>query len=608
MNAQATVRRTMRTAATAVIVCVALLLMVGCGGGLGVDGGGGTGPAPATAPHGKVYGGQQPVVGAVIQLYAVNTTAAKGASVALISTTVTTDTNGGFTMPSFTCPAGAEVYLTATGGDPGGGVNSGLVLLAALGPCTSLTASTFVNVNELTTVGGVYALAPFMADATHIGATAATAQGLAKAFDTAQALVDFASGSAPGPKLPANVTAPTAKLITLADAMAACVNSATGSPACSTFYGAATPPGGSAPTDTVSALLNIAHYPANHVATIFGLITPSAPFETPMASSPSDWTMTMSISGGGLNAPYALAVDGSGNVWVADEGALAVSKFNSLGMAISGNSGITGGGLLAPQSIAVDLNGNVWVANTGGSSVVELDSNGNVLSGSGGFTTGGINAPTGIAVDKHGNAWVANFGGDSITELSPAGAGMNGSPIVETTGAAPVSIALDPSGNVWVDNNGTGTVGKFDGNGVAASGSPFTDGYLQGGEQIALTSTSAVWVAAPGNNTLSVFAANGSAQSFSPVSGGGMSLPSAIAADGANSLWIANGTSTGTLSSFTSAGVATTVSGIGSVNTPQGVAIDGSGNVWTANAGDNTLTEFVGLASPVVTPLAANLQ
>jgi hypothetical protein len=47
--------------------------------------------------------------------------------------------------------------------------------------------------------------------------------------------------------------------------------------------------------------------------------------------------------------------------------------------------------------------------------------------------------------------------------------------------------------------------------------------------------------------------------------------------------------------------------GFGSLNTPVSIGVDASGNVWTANFGSNTVSEFVGIASPVVTPIAANV-
>jgi hypothetical protein len=47
--------------------------------------------------------------------------------------------------------------------------------------------------------------------------------------------------------------------------------------------------------------------------------------------------------------------------------------------------------------------------------------------------------------------------------------------------------------------------------------------------------------------------------------------------------------------------------GFGSLNTPVSIGVDASGNLWTANLGDNGVSEFVGIASPIATPIAATV-
>ena len=82
-------------------------------------------PSTATSPlpaiSGTVHGGQQPVSGATIQLYAANTTTSKGISTALLTHPPTSASNGTFTITDTNyCPApGSLVYLVATGGNPG---------------------------------------------------------------------------------------------------------------------------------------------------------------------------------------------------------------------------------------------------------------------------------------------------------------------------------------------------------------------------------------------------------------------------------------------------------------------------------------------------------
>jgi hypothetical protein len=139
------------------------------------------------------------VSGATVQLYAAGTTGDGSAATAMLSPSVTTDANGEFTLTGlYTCPsAGTLVYLVATGGNPGlNGTanNSALALMAALGPCGNLTSSTFIVVNELTTVAAVYSLAPFMTSATSVGWGANDQTALSSAFMLATQLVNTATG------------------------------------------------------------------------------------------------------------------------------------------------------------------------------------------------------------------------------------------------------------------------------------------------------------------------------------------------------------------------------------------------------------------------------
>ncbi len=112
---------------------------------------------------------------------------------------VKSDANGNFSISgTYSCTSATQVYLVATQGDPGSGTNAALSLAAALGDCATLqanAATTFIQVNELTTIAAAYALAPFAKDYADIGANGANNAGLVNAFANANALVSNATGA-----------------------------------------------------------------------------------------------------------------------------------------------------------------------------------------------------------------------------------------------------------------------------------------------------------------------------------------------------------------------------------------------------------------------------
>jgi hypothetical protein len=432
---------------------VAMGLLAGCGTGLG----GITDSAPATvagaALKGNVHGGQQPVAGASIALYAAGTSGYAGTASSLLTRPVTTDAGGGFNITgAYSCSAGQQLYIVATGGNPGGGTNPNLALMAPLGDCSGLSASTFISINEITTVAGAFTLGPFMSGLNALGTTPTNTSGLAHAFASTSKLVNTTTGLAPGSGLPSGATAPTAELYTLADALATCVNSTGGSTgdgtACGTLFKLTTPSGGSAPTDTIQAALNIAHFPTQNVAAIFNMSSATAPFNPQLASAPSDWTMAVSYkAAGSLSSPKTTTIDAAGNVWVANSGNNSVTVLAQSGTPLSG-SPFAGNGLTAPSAVTIDIGGNAWVANSGGDTVSVFTPSGAIYSGSPFSGEGTISAPVSIAIDAPGNIWIANSGNSTLTELSSAGTyiappgsqGVVSSPTISN----PTSLAINP--------------------------------------------------------------------------------------------------------------------------------------------------------------------
>jgi hypothetical protein len=356
---------------------------------------------------------------------------------------IISDANGNFTISNdYSCTSvTTPVYLVATGGNSGSGTNPNLTLMTALGSCSQLQSTSYVSINELTTVASVWALSPFMTGPTNLGTSSTNAQGLLNAFAAVNKVVNTSSGTLPGTALPTNATLPITKLNTLADILAACINSIGGvandTSNCGTLFQAAKV-GTNAPTDTVTAAVNIAQHPGSNVSTLYGLASATAPFQPilPTTSIPTDWTIAINYTGGGLSTPKGVAVDASGNVWLPNYGNSSVTKLSNTGAAISGGNGYTVGSVNLPVAIAVDTSGNAWVANS--STVTEISpsgSTGTLYSGT------SLSAPKSLAVDGVGDIWVANGGSSSVTEITIGGS------LVKYTGAgvaSPAAIAISP--------------------------------------------------------------------------------------------------------------------------------------------------------------------
>jgi hypothetical protein len=642
----------MRTFA-AIAASLGTLLLSGCAGMPAVSTSS-TGPVSGTTLRGSVHGGQNPIVGAHVYLYAVNTSGYGGPGIAPNSTNasvsllrnstgtaqdanghyyVTTDPYGNFTITGdYSCPSSyAHPYFYAVDGDSGSGANSAIALTA---PAQACNTSASTDVNEVSTVATAYAFAGFASDPTHVSSSNTTlaATGVTNAANNIANLEDISLSVALATTPAGNGTVPQAEINTIANILAACVNSTgPGSTQCSTLFSNATN-NGVEPIDTATAALNIAHYPGANVANLFGLQTADSPFQPMLPSTPvpNDFTIAVSYTGGGLNSPVPIAIDAVGDVWLGNTatGANTVSEFSPVGVAISTSAGYSGGGIVDPYSIAIDSSGNLWTANVTPNSLSTLGSNGTPVSTSAGYTGGGLNAPYAIAFDPVGHVWVVNNVGSSLSEFSSGGTAITTS-TGDTGGGIsndPVSLAIDASGDIWVTDSITlGALSEFYSAGANA-GMPIsastgdTGGGLNDPWGLAVDANGNVWAADSGTgaNRISLFGASGTPiSSATGYTGGGLNIPEGIAIDGAGNVWVVNRASNLTsppypdssISEFNSAGTAISPSTgyQAGLNISLRIAVDGSGNVWVPNATLNTVTEFVGAGSPVVTPIVANL-
>jgi sugar lactone lactonase YvrE len=607
----------------AVLALISGLLLFACGCGTSTQstpsGDGGSSGGAGVSFSGKVLAGSQPVSGATVQLYAAGSAGYGAAGTALLTSALMTNSGGGFTVPAgYTCPSSStQVYLIARGGNPGAsgaGNNSSLGLMTAIGSCGSIVSGATVVVNEVTTVGSVAALAAFYASGGNVGVSSTNSTGLANAFGTARQLVNMTTGISPGTSLPTGLSVPSAKINTLADILNSCT-STNGGAACTSLL-AAGAAGGSTPNDTLDATFNILRNPGNNVKALYALLPTSQAFTPVVASAVPEWTMAATWSGGGMNLPTAMAIDSNGNAWVASYFSV-LTELPALGTAgsvqqIASASGV----LMESYGLTVDGSNNIWVSNEqtsnsingGNGNVVKFSNAGQVLSGAGGFSAGGVYFPQGLAADTTGNVWVVDYGNSMISLLSPSGSAVNGA-MAWGSGqlALPVAVAVDASHNAWVANQSANTITR-----VSPDGSKIAQmSCCNGASGVAVDQGGNVWVTNYFGSSISEVSSTG-AVLLNGQTGGGVDHPQAVAIDGAGRVWVGN-FHAGTLSEFSSSNSAvpgtplSPAAGLGTdaqLGAPFAISVDQSGNLWVTNStGANTVTVFVGLASPVKTPL-----
>ena len=197
--------------------------------------------------------------------------------------------------------------------------------------------------------------------------------------------------------------------------------------------------------------------------------------------------------GTGLSAKFAdpagVAVDSSGNVYVADQDNNRIRKITPSGvvttLAGSGTPAFANGSgtsaqFWRPTGIAVDTSGTVYVADESNNRIRKITSGGVVTTFAGTGTAGSLdglaanaqfNNPTGVAVDSSGNVYVGDTSNNLIRKISTAGvvstlAGSLTAGSVDGTGAnarfnAPSGIAVDSSGAVYVADYNNNRIRKI---------------------------------------------------------------------------------------------------------------------------------------------------
>ena len=293
-----------------------------------------------------------------------------------------------------------------------------------------------------------------------------------------------------------------------------------------------------------------------------------------------------------FNNPSGVAVDASGNVYVADLDNNKIRKITPEGAVSTLAGSIKGYGdgpgadakFQYPNGIAVDASGNVYVADTFNHRIRKITPEGVVstLAGSSyGFADGTgaaakFDNPVGVAVDASGYVYVADMDNNRIRKITPEGvvSTLAGSSLgfANGTGTAakffhPRDVAVDNSGNVYVADTYNGRIRKITPEGVVSTLAGSSLGFANG---------------------------TGAAAKFDG--------PTGLAVDASGNVYVADYFND-RIRKITPEGVVSTLAGsrqgfadgtgaAAQFNYPRGVAVDASGNVYAADSNNHRIRKI----------------
>ena len=627
---------TSNRAAVAILLCCTALWVAGCSSNQFV----GPDTTPISGPQisGTAQGGNQPIIGATVKIYA-TTNSGYGVGTLLqeatqqgVSSGQDTDNNGRFSFAGgYNCPAGQFVYVVSSGGNTGANaVNPSAVLVAALGRCEDLytnNSGTYtgytgspIDVDELTTIAAAYALGNFAstsgtgaATVVGIGASATNnaakgsgvstgcvagvgscvttaAAGLAHAFLNAANLVNvysFPATAYANPPSDSTAVAPQAVLNSIGNSLVACVNSDGTAAACSSIF-TATTLNSVTPTNTFQAMVNLAANPtfsgsAAAAANFWGYATPQTSVYSPALTSAT-----------GLN-----------------DLTLAINYPVGLG-AVTGTQGLT-----FPTSGALDINDVYYVGNessTSGAVPVNLlafASNGTLLSATPNGVT--LKSALGLSVDALGNGYFVNGSNSASNALGvfTTNGGILSQYTIKAVGSLKAyQTAVDRNNNVWVLDAGTSGntlfespagAGSFTGQ-AAVSIAPASNS--QAG--LAIDPDQNVWMTA--STVLAVLQNTGttgtpaySSTTLTATPSGSPATGIAFAPGSPYVAYVSSYNTTAGIQPFTPTIVAPEVTGItpGTLTTGSSEITgtyyneaDGAGNIWLADTNSHSVIQF----------------
>lgn len=197
------------------------------------------------------------------------------------------------------------------------------------------------------------------------------------------------------------------------------------------------------------------------------LFSAAARAQTPALSYLGSQSVIATAASNGLQGAEGVAVDATGNLFLADTGNNRVLEIPfQNGLLNSSAQTVLASGLNAPSGIALDAQGNIYISSTGSNQVMKLPLQSGSYNAAAIAPIGsGFSSPSGLAVDSAGDLYVADAGNGRVEVLSPS--------LTQTTAASglagPTSVALDALGDLFVGEYASNTVVEFPHGGGAST-------------------------------------------------------------------------------------------------------------------------------------------
>lgn len=326
-----------------------------------------------------------------------------------------------------------------------------------------------------------------------------------------------------------------------------------------------------------------------------------------------------------LNYPSGVALDASGNLYIADAGNYSVRKVNTAtgiittvaGIGALGFNGDNGAATSAQlsflQDVALDASGNLYIADTGNNRIRLVNAATGIITtvagdGTQGFsgdngiaTSAKLDSPQDVALDASGNLYIADLYNNRVRMVNKATGiistvagdgtyGFNGNNGIATSAqlSNPWSVTLDASGNFYIADGGSSRIRK-------------------------VNTATGIITSVAGNGIQGFSGDNGAATSAQ------LKYPRSVASDAMGNLYILDYDNARIRKVNTTSGIITSVAGNGAFGFsgdngvatnaqlyyPSSAALDASGNLYIADEG-NLRVRKVNSASGIITTVAGN--